>query len=185
VHPDQELAQVHVPPGESRLIREPGILCTLLGSCVGITFWVERLRIGALCHPMLPALPAPRLVPADNASARRYVDFTIRDLASQFDALGVTRQETEVKVFGGADVLEMDRSHSRPTVGKLNREAAERILRAEGYKVAASSLGGDEGMQIHFNTGNGEVLLRRFGRAPGTERPHKHRPSKARTDPWN
>ena len=175
-----ELPQIHVQPGESRLIREPGVLCTLLGSCVGITFWVERLRIGALCHAMLPAFPQRRTQHASESSARRYVDFTIGDLASQFDALGATRQETEVKVFGGADVLDFDRSYTRPTVGKLNCEAAARILRAEGYKVAASSLGGNSGVQIHFNTTNGEVLLRRFGRTCKLDHSHRPRASKVK-----
>ena len=182
---DRELPQIHVQPGESHLIREPGILCTLLGSCVGITFWVQRLRVGALCHPMLPALPARRAANFGEAAARRYVDFSIRDLASQLDALGATREETEVKVFGGADVLDMDRSHSRPTVGKLNGEAAERTLRAEGYAVAVSRLGGEEGMQIHFNTSNGEVWLRRFGRTNKTGHAHRPRASKSKAEPWN
>ena len=38
--------------------REPTILRTLLGSCVGIAFRVPRLGVGALCHPMLPRCPA-------------------------------------------------------------------------------------------------------------------------------
>jgi chemotaxis protein CheD len=184
MHHDAELRQIHVQPGELVLIDEPGILCTLLGSCVGITFWVKRLRIGALCHPMLPAVPKRKEPHAGDASARRYVDFSIRDAAAQFDSLGVTRRETEVKVFGGADVLDMDRSHSRPTVGKLNCEAAVDILRVEGYKVMASSLGGEQGVQIHFNTSNGEVLLRRFGR---TWKPEHNRRSCAiptMTKPW-
>ncbi len=185
MHGEPQLPQIHVQPGESHLIREPGMLSTLLGSCVGITFWVERLRVGALCHPMLPALPGRLADAISEASARRYVDFSIRDLASQLDALGVTRQETEVKVFGGADVLDMDRSHSRPTVGKLNGEAAERTLRAEGYTVAASRLGGDEGMQIHFNTSTGEVLLRRFGRTSRAGNGHRSRASKAKAGAWN
>ena len=183
--PDEGLRQIHVQPGESHLIREAGMLSTLLGSCVGITFWVERLCIGALCHPMLPAIPARRAASMGDASGRRYVDFSIREMASQFDALGAARGETEVKIFGGADVLDMDRSHSRPTVGRLNVEAAERVLRAEGYKVAASRLGGNEGMQIHFNTGNGEVLLRRFGRQGMREHPHRPRAGKTKWEPWS
>ncbi len=170
--PDQPLPQIHIQPGESRLLRNPGRLCTLLGSCLGITFWVKRLQVGALCHPMLPTLPARKGLQVGKAHARRYVDFTIRDLASQLDALGVSRVETEVKVFGGADVLEMTRSHARATVGMLNREAAERILRAEGYKVCACKVGGDQGMQIQFDTSNGEVLLRRLGR---TQAAHSRR----------
>jgi chemotaxis protein CheD len=185
VQRDRGLQQIHVQPGESHVIREPGILCTLLGSCVGITFWVSRLQVGALCHPMLPVIPSRRGTETGKASGRRYVDFTIRDLASQLDALGATREETEVKLFGGADVLDMDRSHSRPTVGRLNGEAAERILRAEGYKLAASRLGGNEGMQIQFNTSNGEVLLRSLGRASKSVHPHRPRAVKAKAEPWS
>lgn len=159
----RELPQIHVPPGESRLVREPAILCTLLGSCVGITFWVKRLQAGALCHPMLPSLPSQRSLNPDQRGSRRYVDYTIRDLAARLDAIGATRRETQVKVFGGADVLDFNRGHERPTVGRLNSEAAASILRIEGYKVSASSVGGDSGVQIRFNTANGEVLLRRFG----------------------
>ena len=52
---------------------------------------------------------------------------------------------------------------SRPTVGKLNCETAIRVLRDEGFEVAASSLGGTSGINIQFYTGTGEVLLRRLG----------------------
>ena len=181
--PDPELPQIHVHPGESHLVREPGILSTLLGSCVGITFWVERLRIGALCHPMLPCAPERGIPQSGGAADRRFVDFTIRDVAARLDALGVTRHETEVKVFGGADVLDFDPDRARPTIGKLNREAAVRTLRAEGYRVTASSLGGRSGMQIQFNTNTGEVLLRRFGSAHRSARAHRPCPPKANT--WN
>ena len=167
---DPELTQIHIQPGESHLMREPGILLTLLGSCVGITFWVERLRIGALCHPMLPSSDARGVSSGGVRDKRRFVDFTIRDLASQLDGLGVSRKETEVKVFGGADVLAFDPSHGRPTIGKLNGEAAVETLQAEGYRVAASCLGGHCGMQIRFNTNTGEVLLRRLGRLHGSGR---------------
>jgi chemotaxis receptor (MCP) glutamine deamidase CheD len=40
-----------------------------------------------------------------NLRGHRYVDFSIRYLAQQFDALGASRNELVVKLFGGADVL--------------------------------------------------------------------------------
>jgi chemotaxis protein CheD len=175
---DCSLPQIHIQPGESHLIREPGILCTLLGSCVGITFWVERLRVGGLCHPMLPAVPAREADRQDRASGRRYVDFTIRDMAQQLDSLGVARAETVVKVFGGADVLNFGNRNSRATVGRLNGEAAERVLCEERYRVAASRLGGGVGMQIHFNTTSGDVLLRPFGRMRKPTHMNRPRPQK-------
>jgi chemotaxis protein CheD len=180
----EDLPQIHVQPGESQLLREPGILSTLLGSCVGVTFWARRLRIGALCHPMLPAFPA-RVSPQHGAAqAGRYVDFAIRSVASQLDALGVARREIEVKLFGGADVLDLNRGSLSPTVGKLNREAALRTLGTEGFHVAAYKLGGNVGMQIHFNTSNGEVLLRQLGNSRKLKHPNRTGSGFSRGKQW-
>lgn len=160
---DCSLPQIEIHPGESHLALQPGILRTLLGSCVGITFWVRRLRIGALCHPMLPTVTAQHPLAPDPRSERRFVDFAILDVSQQLCALGATVQETEVKLFGGADVLHRENHRARPSLGEMNREAAVRVLEAEGYRIAASCVGGQSGVQIRFNTANGEVLLRRLG----------------------
>ena len=159
--PDTTLPEVYVQPGESRLVREPTMLRTLLGSCVGIAFRVPRLGLGALCHPMLPHTPAKLAATLSRSAGRRYVDYAIRDLARQFDALGASRNEVEVKLFGGGDVLVMVGNSNRPTVGKLNAEVAVKVLAEEGFAVSASSLGGKRGVNIHFNTRTGEVLLQR------------------------
>jgi chemotaxis protein CheD len=155
------LPEVYVQPGESRLLREPAILRTLLGSCVGIAFRVPRLGVGALCHPMLPRCPANSAANSSRSASRRYVDFAIRDLARQFDALGARRDEVEVKLFGGGDVLMVVNDAGRPTVGRLNIEVAMKVLEEEGFAVSASSLGGKRGVNIRFNTQTGEVLLER------------------------
>jgi chemotaxis protein CheD len=155
------LREVYVQPGEAHLVREPAILRTLLGSCVGIAFRVPRLGLGALCHPMLPRYPAKQTVPLTRSAGHRYVDFVIRDLACQLDALGARRQEVEVKLFGGGDVLLMVNDSARPSVGKLNIETAIRVLAEEGFAIMASSLGGKRGVNIIFNTETGEVLLQR------------------------
>jgi chemotaxis protein CheD len=160
--PDADLEEIYVLPGESHLVTEPMILRTVLGSCVGIAFLIPRLGIGALCHPMLPAYPVKPLADRSLAAGRRYVDFAIRDLAGQFDSLGVRRDEVRVKLFGGGDVLLVANAASRPTVGSLNCVAALRVLEEHGFEVVASSLGGTTGVHIKFNTATGEVLLKRL-----------------------
>lgn len=154
-----ELPEVYLQPGEVYLARSPTILKTVLGSCVGITFWVSRLGIGALCHGVLPR--SPRNVPA--AEGYRYVDFAICDLARRFDALGAGRSEVEVKAFGGGDVLPvLSKISKNGTVGHQNRDTALEVLRDEGFKVIAQDLGDSIGRVIHFHTGTGEILLRRL-----------------------
>lgn len=162
VESEDDLPLIYLRPGELYLAREPTIIRTILGSCVGVTFWSARLRVGALCHAMLPKCPKASCSDTSLATGRQYVDFCIRDLSRQFDSLGVVRNEVQVKLFGGADVLFVDAALLRPTVGRLNCEAAIEILQDEGYQVIAASIGDTFGRKIQFNTGSGEVLLLRL-----------------------
>jgi len=165
VDSEGDLPHVYLRPGEMVLTRVPVILTTILGSCVGVTFWSSRLGIGALCHALLPRSPVLCSSGADKAElakGRRYVDFCIRDMARQFDSLGAIRNEVEVKLFGGADVLYVAEGNLRPTVGRQNCETAIEILSEEGYDLAASDLGKTFGRKIRFNTASGRVLLARL-----------------------
>ncbi|MFY9906152.1 MAG: chemotaxis protein CheD [Terriglobales bacterium] len=161
---DAERLEVYLLPGEFHLARKPTIIRTLLGSCVGVTFWSEKLGLGALSHSLLPRCASDPAPASSLANGHRYVDFAIRDLARQLDELGVRRSEVQVKLFGGADVLVVsDAANLIATVGKLNCQAALEVIEAEGFKVIASSLGGTVGRNIEFDTGSGEVWLRWLG----------------------
>ena len=154
---------VDLQPGELYLARSPAILRTILGSCIGVTFWSARLGAGALCHGILPRCPQDWPAGWAVEEGHRYVDFSIRYLAREFYALGASRSELEVKLFGGADVLSgIGGRPGRPTVGALNRLAAEEVLAEEGLVIAASDVGGNRGRRIHFHTGTGAVLLNRL-----------------------
>lgn len=171
---EDKVPEVYLNPGEVYFARSPAILKTLLGSCVGITFWSARKRIGALCHGVLPWRPADSAI----AENYRYVDFAILDLLRRFEGDGVPRTELQVKVFGGADVLPVSAAKpGKPTVGFQNREAALKILRQEGIAVIASDVGGLVGRTIHFHTGTGEVLLKRLA---GIDERESHRSGKSR-----
>ena len=90
------------------------------------------------------------------------MDYSIREIARQLDELGAVRAQVQVKLFGGADVLVVSEPmFLKGTVGRQNCEAALEVVQAEGFSIKASSLGGTLGMNIRFDTRNGEVLLRR------------------------
>jgi chemotaxis protein CheD len=157
------LPDLDLQPGELYLARGPAILRTILGSCVGVAFRSARLGAGALCHGVLPRCPAVWPPGFGVADGFRYVDFSIRYLVKQFEALGACRGELEIKIFGGADVLSPSGSGlDRPTVGALNCSAAAEVLAEEGLTVSASDVGGVRGRRIHFHTGTGEVLVHRL-----------------------
>jgi chemotaxis protein CheD len=159
-HIDPSLPEVYVQPGESHLVDSPSVMRTILGSCVGIAWYVPKYGLGALCHPMLPSVPARAGAEDSSANGQRYVDYAIHEMTAQLDSRGIPRSEVQVKLFGGADVLDVQPDSVRPTVGRQNAEAAERILREEGFKIEASRLGGIHGLHLRFNTGTGEVMIR-------------------------
>ena len=164
------LPKISVQPGQLYLADRPTILQTILGSCVGVTFWSERLGAGALCHGILPRCP-PGVF---DSSGHRYVDFAIRYLVKQFDALGVPRRELQIKLFGGADVLPVvARAVYKPTIGALNCRSALEVVEAEGLSVQASDLGGTRGRTIRFHTGTGEVFSHRLARLNTPDASHR------------
>ena len=156
-----QLPEIYLQPGEVYFALQPSIIHTILGSCVGVTFWSARFSVGALCHALLPTCPKKADAGYGSAEGYRFVDFAIRDLARRFDNIGAERKELQVKLFGGADVLPVGvGARLRPTVGKQNCSAAIEVLRDEGFQATTSSLGGTLGRRIQFHTGTGEVRLR-------------------------
>ena len=82
---------------------------TMLGSCVGVRSGARGWAWARCAIGVLPRCPAG--VSCDR-TGYRYVDFAIRHLARQFDALGRGARRSQVKLFGGADVLPVDRSRA-------------------------------------------------------------------------
>lgn len=163
-----ELAEVYLQPGEIYLARSPTVLKTLLGSCVGVTFWSPRLGMGALCHGVLPRCPAG----VRDLEGYRYVDFAICHLIRRLEGFGAVAGEIQVKVFGGADTLPAIATRSwRATVGQQNCQSALEVLRSQSYAVLSSDTGGVAGRTIQFDTSTGIVLVRHLSPlSPGRTR---------------
>jgi chemotaxis protein CheD len=72
---NSELREIYLEPGELHIAREPAIIRTALGASIGITFWSPKLRVGALCHPLLPYCPTDLTAENRLVTGCRYVDF--------------------------------------------------------------------------------------------------------------
>lgn len=161
----RELEAVNLPPGQMYLAKRPVLLQTILGSCVSATFWSPRLRIGALCHGVLPVCPYPWSSRGAAATdGYRYVDFSVRSLSHLFSTFGLSNDEIEVKLFGGADVIPIFAGRAdKPTVGALNVKRAIEIVEQMGLRVYSHDLKGTHGRKIMFSTKTGDVFVRKLG----------------------
>jgi chemotaxis protein CheD len=131
---------------------------TLLGSCVSITLWHPRRRIGAMSHFVL----------ADRGGARRgtpdarYGNEALALMMAELALLKVAPEECEGKIFGGGDMFpeQASRMAGMAGVGRRNGEAAWALLEASGVKVVSQHLYGDGHRQIIFDLDTGHVWVR-------------------------
>lgn len=160
---ETELPVVYLKPAEMLVREKPGIIRTILGSCIAVTMFNRRLGITAICHALLPKCPSPAEA-QEHLSKLKYVDTVIPEMIRRIRNFGVEPDEIEVKLFGGSDMLgatQVEAGRDQP-VGRLNIETAKQVLHAEHLVVSVTDVGGKFGRKIFFYTHTGEVLLKRL-----------------------
>ena len=155
---------IYLKPGDICISDKPALISTLLGSCVAVTMFSRRLRAGAICHGLLPSCKGKKPCECDKYCREgvRYVDCSIMRMLGWFMQNGVAREDIDVKVFGGSDMLSLPEGTAKVSVGQQNIAVAFRVIEKEMLRVSASDVGGPRGRKIIFSSVTGEVLLKRL-----------------------
>ena len=150
-----DLPSLFLRPGEVAIAETPTQVSTVLGSCVALTLFHPRERIGAICHALLPAGNRPQDF--------KFVNNALAHMLAFFDRHGTPRRELTVKLFGGADMFDVAQPGAGGlSVGRQNVLMATTQLQREGLRLVVSDVGGRQGRKLLFYTHTGEVLLRRL-----------------------
>ncbi len=145
-------------PGELYCDRRPQCLDTMLGSCVSVCLWDQRLHFGGMNHFLLPNRPS------NGERSPRFGDVAVPELIEAMVRLGSDIRDLQAKLFGGAYVLRAGAPEY--AVGRRNVEVAIAELRRRRIPIVASRLSGTQGMVIRQCTDCGDVWVRLTG-APG------------------
>lgn len=145
---------VYLGPGEVYITEKPTVVSTVLGSCVAVTMYCERFRTGGICHAMLP-------VNQNDSSPFRYVDSSILYMINKFLSMGIRRDEIEVKLFGGGNVIYF--SDENDTIGCKNVGTALAVIGREKLRLTVSDVNGSTGRKLLFHTHTGEIFMKRIG----------------------
>jgi chemotaxis protein CheD len=153
-------ARVFLKPGEIFVSREPTIISTVLGSCVAVTMFSPRARVGAICHATLPERGGiSELAPS------HFVSSVVPYMMERLEKLGVERKEIETKLFGGADMFSAaEGSCTSATVGEKNIKKALEIIKNERLRLLVYNVGGKTGRKLFFYTHTGEIFLRHINK---------------------
>lgn len=147
---------IFLQPGEIFFGDADTRIRTILGSCVAITVWHPKRRIGGMCHYMLPERRRGKKV--DHLDGR-YADEAMLLLIKEILRAGTNPYEYEVKLFGGGNMF-APREQKQISVAERNIEAGRALLKHHGFNVLVEHLGGRGHRQIIYEVGSGDVWVR-------------------------
>lgn len=134
---------------------------TLLGSCVSITLWQPRLKIGGMCHYLLPRRGASEA--ALTAPEGNYAEGAMRMFLREVSQRGTRPEDYVVKLFGGGSMF-IDANAADSDMAEVsgrNIVAGRELLEHHGFKLAAEHTGGYGSRVLVFELWSGDVWIRR------------------------
>jgi chemotaxis protein CheD len=147
------------------VVLRPGDFCfggdglrihTLLGSCVSITLWHPKRRIGGMCHYMVATRPRPE---PPGALDGRYADEAMQMFLREVERHHTSPQEYEVKMFGGGNQFPDAGADAVLDVAGENIAAGIWLLAHHGFVVRTRQLGGTGSRRLIFDLATGTVWL--------------------------
>jgi len=153
-----DVPKIIVGIGDIKTGRDPSLIRTNLGSCIGVCLYHPTLKVGGMLHCMLPFCEEYKSKP--DFRPAKFADSGLQELANILrKTYGVEFRQLTAKIFGGASMLK----DISMRIGQDNEQSVRASLKALQIPVTAFKTGGEKGYQIDFNLNNGTVSCRIFG----------------------
>jgi len=155
LYPLKPLLSVH--PGEWYFGVEYERLHTVLGSCVALVAWHPQLKLGGLCHYLLPASTASKRG-LSNVNDCRYADNALAQMKKSMMAYGHL-VDYQISIFGGGDMFAFNAPQS---IGMSNIACARLWLMQEKVQVHQADVGGSISRSVVLIVATGELQVKRY-----------------------
>lgn len=143
-------------PGEYYVTLRGEMITTVLGSCISACIRDKKLGIGGMNHFMLPH-DSQQDSYGDSSLAARYGHFAMEIVVNDILKNGGKRENLEVKLFGGGQVLAQ-----KTSVGDDNISFVRDYLRSEGLPLLSEDLGGKHPRKVIFYPDSGRVRIKKL-----------------------
>lgn len=146
-------------PGQYYVTVEEELIATVLGSCVSACIRDPAVGIGGMNHFMLPTGEHSGKLMERNSDAARYGNFAMEKLINDILKHGGTRENLEVKVFGGGKVIE---HMTESDIGGKNIRFVREFLATEGFTIVAEDLGDIYPRKVVYEPRTGKVQIKKL-----------------------
>lgn len=140
---------IDVNTGQVKLSTDKTLRSLAIGSCVVVAAYDSKLKTGALAHIMLP-----NKAPDKATEKTKYAADAIDDMLEKLYDAGVQKEDIEVCLVGGGNVLKKDDD----TVCAENIKSTTQILKEKNLLIRASALGGTKRKSIFLEIETGCVF---------------------------
>jgi len=130
-----------------------------LGSCVVVTLYDTKWKLGGLAHIMLP----------DSNSLNGYhppykcADTAIATLIKELRSMRANPRDMVAKLVGGAKMF-LSSEDSSPGIGEQNIISVKHILSREQIPLVGKSTGGNYGRSVEFYLDSGKLIVKAIGK---------------------
>lgn len=136
-------------PGYIYIAVEPTVISTVLGSCVSVSIYDRRRKVGGMNHFLYPTAEH------DSEATAIFGDAATLNLIRMMIQDGSKRKDLEAQIIGGSY-----NSDISPTdMGRRNIMTARRILTRQRVHVVSEDVGGTLGRKVVFHTTSNEVAI--------------------------
>ena len=150
--------KVFLHPGDFCFTRDPVHIHTLLGSCISITLWHPRFKIGGMCHFTLPKYPGKQS--SDRKLDGRYADDVMQMFRHEASQCGTRLQEYKAKIFGGGNMMRSEGQNIEDSIGSKNAATAMQLLMQDNIDILVAHVGEFGHRRLVFDTETGDVWVR-------------------------
>lgn len=148
--------KLNVHPGEWYFGAEYENLYTVLGSCVTLSAWHPELRLGGLCHYLLPIRPTHL---RDKGGEGRYGQ-TALVLMKNAMLHYAPLSEYQLGLFGGCDSFPNIVPHQ--DIGVQNVKFAQSWLHDERLKLVHMDVGGTSSRSLVMEIATGAIHVKHY-----------------------
>ena len=135
-----------------------------IGSCVVVTIYDHRRKMGGMAHIMLPG--------SNSVNGRgfpyHHADTAIVTLLGKLRSMGAAQPDMVAKMAGGARMF-LCSDDSAPGIGKQNVSSIRRILQREQIPLSGEEVGGSYGRNVEFYLDSGKVIVTTAGKKEDVE----------------
>lgn len=147
-------------PGEYYVTVRNEMIATVLGSCVSACIRDTVFGIGGMNHFMLPGNvggDANGWGSSIVSKSARYGNYAMEHLVNAILKHGGSRNNLEVKIFGGGRIL----AHTTD-VGRRNIEFVKNYIRVEGLKLSGEDTGDIFPRKVLYFPMTGKVMIKKL-----------------------